>query len=356
MPNIFISYRRQDSGGYTRALVKKLSEYYGTDSIFRDLDNIDAGEDFIKVIEKAVSSCKVLIVVIGPHWSTIKDKHGVLRLNKPYDVVRLEIESALKRDILIIPVTVNGAIWPPAEDLPESLTRLSRRLAHELSDRQSRWDYDLDQLIKQLDKIEGLKPVATLDINKSEKKSAFNEIGKPVFNNRYGLSIGIVIVMILGLIMFTTENNVESGKPDIGSGPMEQHENAPLVNGVEKNHSSEKLSIDIDDKVLAVWKFNGCLYPATVLEVKIGHYLINYTFGEQAEVDEDELFLIETPSEIKLTAKVFFAMGADQSEWAPGRVTDQRADKYLVKPDIDTTCDTHLRYRWVTVDELILRK
>lgn len=362
MPNIFISYRRQDSGGYVRALARKLRKYYGVDSIFRDLDNMGAGDDFIKMIEKAVSECKVLITVIGPHWSTIKDEHGARRLNNPHDFVRLEIESALKRDIPVIPVTVNGAVWPPTENLPESLTALLTRLAHELSDKQSRWDYDINQLIKHLDKIDGL----ALNVNTPKEPSTINEIGKSRVNNRCRLSVGIIIIVILGLIMFATENNVGTEKStannlrsdeiNFGSNNLEQPENEPLVNGPENNHSSRKLSIKVDDKVLAVWKFNGCLYPATVLETNAGSYSVNYIFSEQAELDEDELLLIETPSEIKLTEKVFFALNADQSKWAPGRITDQRADKYLVKPDSDATCRTHLRHRWVTADELISRK
>ncbi len=65
MSDIFISYRRQDSAGFTRTLGKKLAERYGEDSIFRDLEDIEAGNDFVVEIEEAVSSCKVLIAITG---------------------------------------------------------------------------------------------------------------------------------------------------------------------------------------------------------------------------------------------------------------------------------------------------
>lgn len=358
MPKIFISYRRQDSGGYVRELASKLRKRYGANSIFRDLDDIRAGDDFNKVIESAVSECKVLIIVIGPHWSTMRNEHGVRRLNNSHDYVRLEIESALKRNIPVIPVTVNGAVWPPTDELPKSLNGLLTRLSHELSDKQSRWEYDIDQLIKHLDKIDGLLPV-----NTPKKPFTFNEIIKSCVNKKYRFSIGIIIVVIFSLILFATANNIEIvnstakrlWSEDINlTNNLDKPEKEIVTN--ENRHASNTLSIKVNDKVLAVWKDNDCLYPATVLENKAGRYLINYIFSEQAVLDENKLFLIETPSEIKLTTKVYFALYADKSIWAPGNITDQRADKYLVKPDSDSTCYSHLRHRWVTADELILRK
>lgn len=153
---IFVSYRRQDASGEAGRLVDHLQEVFGDDSVFLDVETIEAGLDFIQAIEKALSSCKVLIAMIGPHWATIKDSKGNLRLFNEDDFIRIEISAALKRDIRVIPVLVNGAIMPNPEDLPEDLQALTRRHAQELSS--SRWKYDSDQLTAVLSKIIEPKP------------------------------------------------------------------------------------------------------------------------------------------------------------------------------------------------------
>jgi hypothetical protein len=153
---IFVSYRRQDASGEAGRLVDHLQEVFGDDSVFLDVETIEAGLDFIQAIEKALSSCKVLIAMIGPHWATMKDPQGNLRLFNKDDFIRIEISAALKRDIRVIPVLVNGAMMPNPEDLPEDLQGLTRRHAQELSS--SRWKYDSDQLTSVLSKIIEPKP------------------------------------------------------------------------------------------------------------------------------------------------------------------------------------------------------
>ncbi len=203
MSDIFISYRRQDSAGFTHTLGKKLAERFGEDSIFRDLEDIEAGNDFVVEIEEAVSSCKVLIAIIGPHWSNIKNKQGTRRLENPHDFVRLEIESALKREIPVLPVTVNGAAWPPAEILPESLQVLLRHQAHDLSDKQGRWDYDVDQLIKRLDKIDGVTAITPSAIPDKPV------VQKSTFKPKLMLGLGAVIIAVLGSTIFLPDPDQE---------------------------------------------------------------------------------------------------------------------------------------------------
>ena len=202
MSGIFISYRRQDSAGFTRTLGKKLAERYGADSIFRDLEDIEAGDDFVEAIEEAVSSCQVLLAIIGPHWSMMKNDQGVRRLDNPNDFVRLEIETALKRGIPVIPVTVNGAAWPPAEALPVSMQKLLRYQAHDLSDKQGRWDYDVDQLQKRLDKIDDIEPVKSLDQTQARKST---------FNAKLFLGLGTLIIAVLALSNFIPDQDTSTG-------------------------------------------------------------------------------------------------------------------------------------------------
>src|SRR5579859_7462419 len=105
---IFISYRRDDSEGEAGRLFDDLVRSFGEDSVFMDVDGINPGMDFRKAIDDNVASCGVLLAMIGPTWATIK--HGdARRLDDPNDFVRLEIASALSRNIAVIPVLVHDA-------------------------------------------------------------------------------------------------------------------------------------------------------------------------------------------------------------------------------------------------------
>ncbi len=149
MPKIFISYRRDDSGGRAGRLYDRLIDHFGQGQVFMDVDAIRPGLNFVEVVEQAVGVCDGLVAVIGRDWLQASDATGSRRLEDPSDLVRLEIATALKRDIPVIPVLVQGAQMPQATDLPEDLTELAHRNALEVSD--NRFRADIDQLIRALD-------------------------------------------------------------------------------------------------------------------------------------------------------------------------------------------------------------
>jgi hypothetical protein len=130
---IFISYRREDAAYPAGWLFDRLADRFGKDHVFKDVDSIQLGDDFVEVITSAVESCNVLLAVIGKQWLTITDEHGSRRLNNPNDFVRLEIEAALARNIRVIPILVEEAQMPRPDQLPASLAKLARRNALEVS-------------------------------------------------------------------------------------------------------------------------------------------------------------------------------------------------------------------------------
>src|SRR5262245_16901973 len=95
-------------------------------------DAMKPGIDFVKQLDTQVSQCHVLLAVIGPHWLDIKDHSGQRRIDSERDYVRIELASALKRDIPVIPVLVDGAVLPSEDELPADLKPLARRQALEL--------------------------------------------------------------------------------------------------------------------------------------------------------------------------------------------------------------------------------
>jgi tetratricopeptide (TPR) repeat protein len=131
---IFISYRREESRWSAGRLYDRLTRHFDRKQVFMDIDGIALGVDFVKMIEKKVSECDVLIAVIGERWLTAKDGQGGRRLDNPEDFVRMEIAAALKRDIRVIPVLMDGVSMPASRDLPDDLKALARRNALAVSD------------------------------------------------------------------------------------------------------------------------------------------------------------------------------------------------------------------------------
>jgi TIR domain len=150
-PKVFISYRREETAGHAGRLYDVMSSRFGHANVFMDVD-MAPGVDFVERIKAAVGGCHVLLVIIGPRWSTITNGSIAPRLADPGDFVRLEVEEGLRcADVNVIPVLVGGARMPGPSELPKELHPLSRRNALELSD--SRWRYDVDRLLGALDRL-----------------------------------------------------------------------------------------------------------------------------------------------------------------------------------------------------------
>ena len=155
MGGIFISYRREDASHAAGRLVDRLGRTFKPEQLFIDIDNIEPGLDFVKELSKKVEACDVLLAVIGPGWLASQDVTGARRLDSSKDFVRIELETALARDVRVIPVLVDGAQMPKEEELPPTLqplvNRHAVRLAHE------RFASDAEDLTRALTKI--LTPV-----------------------------------------------------------------------------------------------------------------------------------------------------------------------------------------------------
>jgi TIR domain len=139
--SVFISYRRDDTQFFARLLADRLSARY---RVFTDVGTIQPGTDFMEAVRREVSTCDVLLAVIGPQWASLEDETGQPRIHQPQDVVALEIASALQRKIRVIPVLVEQARMPPAEGLPPSLQALATR--NGISFRNEAFDSDLARL------------------------------------------------------------------------------------------------------------------------------------------------------------------------------------------------------------------
>ena len=141
----FLSYRREDSAGYAGRLRESLERRLGDDAVFRDVDTIEPGQDFVAAITERLRECSVFVALIGREWLDARDARGQRRLDQEHDYVRLEIAAALERpDVRVVPVLVEGVSAPSPEELPESIRSLARRQA--ISIRDETWDADVERL------------------------------------------------------------------------------------------------------------------------------------------------------------------------------------------------------------------
>jgi hypothetical protein len=151
MTGIFINYRRDDVRGVAGRLYDHLTTTFSKDDVFMDVDAMKPGMDFVKQLDTSVSQCHVFLAMIGPNWLEAKDHSGRRRLDDSKDFVRVELASALQREIPVIPVLIDGAEMPPEERLPDDLKPLARRQALEL--RHTRFNSDADTIVGVLEKF-----------------------------------------------------------------------------------------------------------------------------------------------------------------------------------------------------------
>lgn len=169
---IFISYRRADSKYVVDRIRDRLVTAYGEQSVFRDIESIPLGKNFSTVLEAETNGCDVMLVIIGPQWAGITDAQGNKRLFDPADFTRIEIETGLKREeILVIPVMVMNAPMPTAKDLPESLGNLTYRNAISVRNDPD-FDNDIKRLILGINQAKG-GTVETISVARFEPETVF---------------------------------------------------------------------------------------------------------------------------------------------------------------------------------------
>jgi TIR domain-containing protein len=204
MPEIFISYRRDDSSGHAGRIFDCVRERFGDESVFMDVTDIEPGADFTQALDIALSSCRVVLVVIGTQWLTSTDSSGRRRLDDAEDHLRLEIVRALAHDAHIIPILVRGATMPHEHDLPDDLRPLARRQAHEVSD--SRWSFDTDRLIRIVES--DLGAIAGGDRRTRADRPATladDAVARPRNPSRIRVVLpAVVLLVVLGLILART--------------------------------------------------------------------------------------------------------------------------------------------------------
>jgi len=207
---IFISYRRKDTGSSAGRLYDALVKRLGSQRVFKDIDNIGPGVDFRKVIGKQLLGARVILLLIGDRYTTLKDDSGNPRIMHEDDYVREEAALALayRKEKLIIPVFVDGAKAPASDDLPEELKDLSFINGVTLS--YDRWADDVDNLTEHIKNY--LEPTRTNSFQQttSRNSTATNTQSKQIkkkSNTPILLTLAIGFLLIAALIYYQFQKN-----------------------------------------------------------------------------------------------------------------------------------------------------
>ena len=183
---IFLSYRRDDHPGYVARLGDALKNAFG-DVVFRDVENILAGDDWQQVLKRKVSQAEVVVAVIGAGWeSRLSPTNG----SSNQDWVRLELNTAKELGLPVIPVLFDGVEMPAKETLCD-LAWLRDKQVHHLSDTQERWVFDIERLCEQIEQITSLK-----------KQGALISLRAPL-----SLLVSIVFIGLVALLAWTQIKN-----------------------------------------------------------------------------------------------------------------------------------------------------
>jgi hypothetical protein len=156
MAGIFISYRQGDTKAWAIGLRDDLAKSFGEDQVFLDKDALGPG-NWREQLQRALKQCSVVLVVIGKQWLTIVDEQQRPRISSPNDVHRQEIAMALSHPgVTVIPILVDEATVPKADQLPEDIRCLTDQQAFKIGDTKARRQADLAVLVKGIEAMRGL--------------------------------------------------------------------------------------------------------------------------------------------------------------------------------------------------------
>lgn len=304
MARIFISYRRDDSADAAGRLAERLRQHFPQSEIFLDISSIKPGVDFAEVIKQEVSTCDALIVVIGKQWLSLTDVTGRRRLDDPDDFVRLEVATALKRNIPVIPVLVSGTSMPQAHELPPDLRTLAKRQYIEI--RHTTYNSDVQQLVLALVDVPNIlkQPI--------EKRGPSISDGRGCGRLSLLLGLGVIAVVIFFVVSFvipqitslfgpsplkTTVNNLQRGSNSFA---------VVIENEADQVVRVPIYSLSVSDDKGNSYEFDRSAMFGTGLSKTVpprGNILINYTLT--SPIDGNATRVIFTLEDVWITRGAF---------------------------------------------------
>jgi formylglycine-generating enzyme required for sulfatase activity len=158
---VFVNYRRVDAEAWADRLFERLVQQFPREDVFMDINgHIPVGYPWAQWLDTQVAVCDLMLVLIGRLWAgEFKARHEA----GERDYVRVEIESALRRKIPVVPVLLGDTPVPSATELPETIRPVLELQAARLQ--RTNFDTDAEALAKKVARSIALartEPVARL--------------------------------------------------------------------------------------------------------------------------------------------------------------------------------------------------
>lgn len=208
MAGIFISYWQADAKAWAIGLRDDLAKSFGDDQVFLDKDALGPG-NWRDQLQCALNQCSVVLVLIGRQWLTITDEQQRPRITLPDDVHRQEIAIALSHQgVTVIPVLVDDAAMPKAEQLPDDIRRLTDQQAYKIGDTKARRKADLEVLVKAIEAAGG--PIPKPEISEAESDKGQS----PWYKLDYSaVGLAFVFTVIMAMIAYGSDGFTQNEIP-----------------------------------------------------------------------------------------------------------------------------------------------
>jgi hypothetical protein len=202
---IFISYRQQDTKFIVGRISDRLKESFGSDGVFMDINDIPFNVYFRQHLDSEVSQATAVLVLIGHGWVDARDEHGRRRLDNPNDYVRVEIETALRKNIPVGVVLIDGAPLPRSDQMPDSLRLLLTQYITQL-DVARNFEAHMAQMISDLSKTKGNTVVAAPEPS-SNNVGIVGRIGRFLLRILGALLIASTMLLLFWKLLITVTIN-----------------------------------------------------------------------------------------------------------------------------------------------------
>jgi TonB family protein len=298
---IFISYRRKDDPYAARGINDALVKQFGRENVYFDLDALLAGLDWREQIDRMVAQCDVMLVVIGDRWIQ-PDETGRSRLESADDLVRVEVSSALTRNIPVIPVLVGNADIPSEDVLPDDLTSLHYRQYVEVR-ATSRFNAEIQTLIRNIRAVVPQVPSPTRRLELGHWKKAI-------------VSAAGAVAIALSIFFLMPK---ESDNTPIAGAEGEQHgSDAEVVEGARVNVPA-LVGQDVDQAVPILTR-SGLVLARINLRESEGK------FGAVLEQTPAPGAIVEVGSGVSIVVAGAPPPLADESDKGPGLTAPEEKD------------------------------
>ena len=170
MSRVFVSYRHEDSEADAGRLYDTLVAELGSESVYKDVENIGIGRNWKRAVEEALADSAAVLFVMGPNW----------RLTPP---IEFELRLVLGSKVPVVPILVRKAdLLQLTDALPTPLSEIGERIAVTLS--HASWARDCRELIEKLKEVLTDPARARVVIEPPDPRALLDERNWPFASNR----------------------------------------------------------------------------------------------------------------------------------------------------------------------------